>query len=186
MASTSHGGYLFRLESLSVARLVVLVREALRLEQEACADCSVRLSLMHPGRIVGVSYRAPFTGQEDPGRWYLTHHALARVLSRELSSAVHVYALDPDELEEVTSYAKGRRVGGERLEYAQVELPEDGDGDALELDKESWPIGHLARILGVERETLESIPRMQSVVLSLDEGASASLSWEVLLPPYSR
>ena len=125
MASTSHGGYLFRLESLTAARLLTLAREALRLEEESSADCSVRLSLMHPGKLVGVSYRAPFTGEEDSGRWYLTHHSLARLLSRELSSAVHVYALDPDELEEVTSYAKGRRVGGERLEYAHIELSED-------------------------------------------------------------
>jgi hypothetical protein len=182
MASTSHGGYLFRLESLTAARLLTLAREALRLEEESSADCSVRLSLMHPGKLVGVSYRAPFTGQEDSGRWYLTHHSLARLLSRELSSAVHVYALDPDELEEVTSYAKGRRVGGERLEYAHIELSEDD----LELEKESWPLGHLARILGVERDLLESIPRMRSVVLSLDEGVLVTSSWEVLLPPCPR
>ena len=187
MASTSHGGYLFRLEDLTMARLLALAKEALQLEQESSADCSVRLCLVHPGKIVGVCYEAPFTRQADPGRWYLTHHALARLLSRELSSAVHVYVLDPDELEEVTSYAKGRRVGGERLEYADIELPEEDDGGAaFELEKESWPVGHLARILGVERELLEGIPRLRAVALSFDEGALATSSWEVLLPPYPR
>src|SRR5262249_2169583 len=182
MASTGHGGYLFRLEALSVARLVAVAREALGLEQEGCAECFARLSLMHPGKIVVVSYRGPFSDEGDPGRWYLTHHALARLLSCELTSAVHAYALDPDELEEVTSYANGRRVGGERLEYAHVDVPDD-DNDFLEIEKENWPLGHLARILGVERDLLESIPGSTSVLLSLDEGAPQALSWETLLEP---
>ncbi len=182
MASTAHGGYLFRLERLSASRLTALAKEALVLEREQIPGCSILVSLVHPARIVRLAYRARFTERSNRARWYLTHHALARLLSSDLSSAVHVYALDPEELEEVTSYGKGRRVGGERLEYDQLELEGEG-GDlsdaAFNREKQRWPLGHLARILGVERRLLESIPELPKLPLSLDEAAPAS-AWDVL------
>jgi hypothetical protein len=117
-------------------------------------------------------------------QWYLTHHAFARLLSSESRSPVHVYALDPDQLEEVTSYGNGRRVGGERLEYHQLELPETEDGTltdaAFDREKQRWPLGHLGRILGVERRTLETIPELPKLPLSLDEAVPAS-AWDALL-----
>src|SRR6266849_577221 len=110
MASTAHGGYLFRLERLSASRLTALAKEALVLGREQIPGSSILVSLVHPARIVRLAYRARFTERSNRARWYLTHHALARLLSSDLSSAVHVYALDPEELEEVTSYGKGRKV----------------------------------------------------------------------------
>ena len=189
MASTAHGGYLFRLERLSASRLTALAKEALVLEREQIPGTSIQVSLVHPARIVRLAYRARFTERGNRARWYLTHHALARLLSSDLSSAVHVYALDPEELEEVTSYGKGRRVGGERLEYDQLELPEREDGVLSEVafnrEKQRWPLGHLARILGVERRLLESIPELPKLPLSLDEAAPAS-AWDVLFRQASR
>src|SRR5260370_18337948 len=132
MASTAHGGLLFRLERLSARRLTALAKEALVLEREQIPGRSILVSLVHPARIVRLAYRARFTERGNRARWYLTHHALARLLSSDLSSAVHVYALDPEELEEVTSYGKGRRVGGERLEDDHPQTPEAGDGGSAE------------------------------------------------------
>jgi hypothetical protein len=189
MASTAHGGYLFRLERLSASRLTALAKEALVLEREQIPGTSIQVSLVHPARIVRLAYRARFTDRGNRARWYLTHHALARLLSSDLSSAVHVYALDPQELEEVTSYGKGRRVGGERLEYDQLELPEGEDGVLSEAafyrEKQRWPLGHLARILGVERRLLESIPELPKLPLSLDQAAPAS-AWDLLFRQATR
>src|SRR5258707_3332323 len=132
MASTAHGGYLFRLERLSASRLTALAKEALVLEREPIPGTSIQVSLVHPARIVRLAYRARFTERGNRARWYLTHHALARLLSSDLSSAVHVYALDPEELEEVTSYGKGRRGGGGRLEYDQLPPAQRQDGGLSE------------------------------------------------------
>src|SRR5260370_22764043 len=123
MASTAHGGLLFRLERLSASRLTALAKEALVLEREQIPGTSIQVSLVHPARIVRLAYRARFTERGNRARWYLTHHALARLLSSDLSSAVHVYALDPEGLEEVTSYGKGRRGGGGRRRYGPPALP---------------------------------------------------------------
>jgi hypothetical protein len=182
MASPAHGGYLFRLERLSASRLVALAKDALELEREEIQGCSILVSLVHPARILRLAYRAPFTEVGNGAQWYLTHHAFARLLSSELSSPVHVYALDPEQLEEVTSYGNGRRVGGERLEYDQLELPET-DGTltdfAFDREKQRWPLGHLGRILGVERRLLETIPELPRLPLSLDEAVPAS-AWDAL------
>lgn len=184
MASTAHGGYLFRLETLSASRLVTLAKEALELEREEVQGCSIVVSLVHPARILRLAYRARFTEAGSGAQWYLTHHAFARLLSSELSSPVHVYALDPEQLEEVTSYGNGRRVGGERMEYDQLELPETEDGTvtdaAFDREKQRWPLGHLGRILGVERRLLETIPELPKLPLSLDAAVPAS-AWDALL-----
>src|SRR5260370_25707032 len=162
MASTAHGGYLFRLERLSASRLTALAKEALVLEREQIPGRSILVSLVHPARIVRLAYRARFTERSNRARWYLTHHALARLLSSDLSSAVHVYALDPEELEEVTSYGKGRRVGGERLEYDQLELPEGEGGGlsdaAFHLGKKPRPPAPPTPTLGMDRACAESTP----------------------------
>src|SRR5260370_15077585 len=161
MASTAHGGYLFRLERLSARRLTALAKEALVLEREQIPGSSILVSLVHPARIVRLAYRARFTERSNRARWYLTHHALARLLSSDLSSAVHVYALDPEELEEVTSYGKGRRGGGERLAYDQLELPAGEGGDlrdaAFNPQKQRWPLRPPAPTLGLEMRILDSI-----------------------------
>src|SRR5258708_21700764 len=123
MASTARGGHLCGLVRLSASRHRALAKEALVLEREQIPGSSILVSLVHPARIVRLAYRARFTERGNRARWYLTHHALARLLSSDLSSAVHVYALDPEELEEVTSYGKGRRAGGGPRAYDQPQMP---------------------------------------------------------------
>jgi hypothetical protein len=89
---------------------------------------------------------------------------------------VHAYAFDPEELEQVVTYGAGRRVGGETLRYDEAEIEDDAlSEEAFEKVRARWPIGHLGRLLGLERAELLRLPYARSVLIPLDEEASAGL-----------
>jgi hypothetical protein len=95
---------------------------------------------------------------------------------------VHAYAFDPDELEQVVTYADGRSVGGEALRYAEAELPEDEAGDEDEAFRRlqaGWPLGHLARVLGIVRDELLRIPRQSSALLDLMSPLAPRPLWQL-------
>jgi hypothetical protein len=138
-------------------------------------------------KVVRLSYVGPFTTGRQGAHWYAAHHALPRLLSRAANVTVHAYVYDPDEGEEVIAYGNGRRVGGERVVYEDVELPgrpEDVDDAAFKHMQERWPVGHLAYVFGLMRKELLRLPlTVSGRVLALDGSEQDSASvLEALLP----
>jgi hypothetical protein len=167
----AHGGYICKLSDLESVQIVQLARESLRMDGEDPDDASLLISFGARNRVARIAYDAPHTYGRRGARWYQNHHTLARVLSVELGFAVHAYVFDPEELEEVATYADGRRVGGERLVYDDADFPDVPDEESFDRLKERWPMGRLATILGIPREELLRLPRASSVLLSLSETA---------------
>jgi hypothetical protein len=179
----AHGGYLCRLDSLSPGQLISLAREALASDQASAEGCSIQVSALLPKRVVRLAFDAPHTYGRQGAHWYQTHHALARLLSLHRQVNVHAYVLDPDCFEEVATYGSGRRVGGDRVDYDELELCDEEaafDDQAFVRARERWPLGHLAQILGVSRDSLEMLPRARSYLLNLD-GTGPELAMSDLL-----
>jgi hypothetical protein len=168
----AHGGYLCRLEELDTSELVCLAREALVEDGVEPSDCSLLVSALERPRVLRLAYDGPHTYGRRGARWYETHHALARRLSTQLGSVVHAYVFDPDELEQVVGFGGGRKVGGERMRYEDAELPDEEDAEldeaSFEKLKTRWPLGHLAKVLGVPREELVRIARAPAALLDLN------------------
>ncbi len=187
----SHGGYLCRLDSIDARAIVRLARRALPMDGVTDrGDVSLLISVLADRKVVRFAYDAAFTYGRRGARWYEHHHALARLLSRELGTAVHAYVLDADDLEAVQSYGNGLPVGGERLSVVDAELPEELedlhalDDAAFERLKERWPLGHLARVYGVSREDLVRMPRAaRGVLVDLDSPRPADLEAASMLLP---
>lgn len=186
----SHGGYLCRLESIDAGKLVRLARRALPLDGVPDpSEVSLLVSVIPARKVVRLGYDAGFTYGRRGARWYDEHHQLARLASRDLGTVVHAYVYDADELEAVTSYGNGARVGGERLYVEDALLPDDElDDAAFEKLKQKWPLGYLARIYGVTRDELVRMPRYAvSVLLDLDAPAAEDLEkLESLIAPPQR
>jgi hypothetical protein len=182
----AHGGYLVRLESLGGLELIRLAREALALDGAPGAT-GLQVTVNRRRKVVRLAYVGPFTAGRQGAHWYGAHHALPRLLSRAANVTVHAYTYDPDEGEQVIAYGNGRRVGGERVVYEDVELPgrpEDVDEAAFKHMQERWPMGHLAYVFGLTRKELLRLPQAaQGRVLALegsDEDSAEVL--EALLP----
>ncbi|NVJ23453.1 MULTISPECIES: hypothetical protein [Myxococcus] len=163
-------------------------REALRLDGASGAT-GLQVSVNRRRKVVRLAYVGPFTQGRPGAHWYAAHHALPRLLSRAANATVHVYVFDPDEGEQVVAYGNGRRVGGERVVYDRVELPEgrpeDLDEAAFLHMQSRWPMGHLAHVFGLSRKELLRLPRAElGRVLSLEEETSADVesALEALLP----
>lgn len=182
----AHGGYLVRLESFSGLELVRLARQALALDLGVqTVGAELRVSVSHRRKVIRLAYSGAHEGGRRGAHWYAAHHALPRLLSREANLTVHAYVFDPDEGEEVIAYGNGRRVGGERLVYEDVELPcepEALDDAAFARLRSRWPMGHLAYIFNLSREELLALPHAPSTVLLDLEGTEAEGRLEALLP----
>ncbi|PTL82878.1 hypothetical protein [Vitiosangium sp. GDMCC 1.1324] len=167
----AHGGYLIRVESLGGLRLMALARQAL-VEDGAAEDTLLSVSVYRRRKIIRLALDGPHSAGRRGSHWYSEHHALARLLSRAAGVTVHSYVYDPQEYEEVMTFGGGHHVGGERLQYEEVELPEclDGefDDEAFARMQSRWPMGHLAWVYGVERELLLQLHRMQGTRLAID------------------
>lgn len=137
-------------------------------------------------KVVRLAFEGPFSSGRQGAHWYAAHHALPRLLSRAANVTVHAYVYDPDEGEEVLAYGNGRRVGGERVVYEDVELPgrpEDVDEAAFAHMQSRWPLGHLAYVFGLTRQELLRLPRGHGCVLTLaGSEAEADASLHALLP----
>ena len=147
---SSQGGYLCRSEHLASAHLADLAKQALEQDQQDPTGYVLVVAPM-PGRHL---VRLTFEGMEPS--WYLDHSALPQRLSLVHPLPVHAYVLQPDEFEAVAAYAGGHRVGGERLRYDDLDLSEEElRNDALFARLQaSWPLGHLAQVLGLTRQEL--------------------------------
>jgi len=178
----AHGGYLSRLEQLESSELIRLACQALAEDGQGVHSCSLAVSKVPRRSVIRLAFDSPHTYGRRGARWYEEHHALARLLSRELHTTIHAYVLDPEEFEQVVTYAGGGKVGGERLEYDQVDDPIDGSDEEFAELNARWPLGYLARILGVTREDLVKLPRAPSALLQLDR-ASPQGTLADLLPP---
>jgi hypothetical protein len=176
----SHGGYLCQYEDVDAAWLQHVARLALEEDGQSPDDAGLLVTILGGPRIVRFAWDAPFTYGRKGARWYLTHHSLARRLSEHLRLTVHAYAFDPDEVEQVIAFANGRRVGGELLKYEDVELPdEDADDDAFEKLQARWPLGYVARVLGIDRAELLRIPRKTSALIELGQRLSPQPLWQL-------
>jgi hypothetical protein len=181
----SHGGYVCQYEDVDASWLQRLARQALSEDGEAPEEVGLLVTVMGGPRIVRFAWDAPFTYGRAGARWYLAHHALARRLTEHLRVTVHAYSFDPDEGEQVVAWADGRRVGGDALRYAEAELVDDEAGDdeqAFRRLQSRWPLGHVARVLGIAREQLLRIPRQTTALISLDAPLEPQPLWQ-LLPP---
>src|SRR5690606_2629679 len=133
--------------------------------------------------VVRLAFGGPASLSGEPGaRWHAAHHLFASQLSLRGASAVRAYAVVPGAFEKVVTYGDGRSVGGETLDYADVDLPEEAleDDDAFALLQGSWPLGHLAHVFGLTREELLSLAN-PALRLALD-GSSGPARLETLLP----
>jgi hypothetical protein len=172
--SQAHGGYLCRLETLDGGELPRLARESLEADGQTPEGAGLLVSVVK--KVVRFAYDAPFTYGRRGAQWYGKHHALAARLSTAFGVTVHAYAFDPDELEQVVTYGAGNRVGGETLRYDEQEIEDDAlSEEAFEKIRARWPIGHLGRLLGLERSELLRLPYARSVLIALDEEATAGL-----------
>jgi hypothetical protein len=171
----AHGGYLLQTERLDLD-LTGAARLALLQDGQDPRDTSLLVSALTGGKVIRIAYDAPFTYGKKGAQWYRMHHALALILSSLVPLAVHAYVFDPDEMEGVTAYREGRKVGGDFLSYDTVDFPVDGkaklDDVAYEKMLASWPLGRLARIYGVPRSKLLALPRAQGVLMNLDESST--------------
>lgn len=179
----SHGGYLCQYEDVDAAWLQQVAREALLEDGQSPDDAALLVTVLGGPRIARFAFDGPFTYGRKGARWYLTHHALARRLSEHLRGAVHAYAFDPDEVEQVTAWANGRRVGGETLRYEDAELPDDEDDLAFHKAQAKWPLGYLARVLGIRREQLLRIPRQQTAFIDLRSALAPRPLWQLFPEP---
>jgi len=177
----AHGGYLSRLEQFGSSELIRLACRALAEDGQGVDSCSLAISRVPRRSVIRLAFDSPHTYGRRGARWYEEHHALARLLSREFHTTIHAYVLDPEEFEQVVTYASGGKVGGERLDYDEVDPPAGTDEEFEELNAR-WPLGYLARILGVTRDDLVKLPRAPSALLELD-GASPQGTLADLLPP---
>lgn len=176
----SHGGYLCQYEDVDVAWLQHVARLALEEDGRSPDEASLLVTVLGGPRIARFAWDAPFTYGRKGAQWYLTHHSLARRLSEHLRVTVHAYAFDPDEAEQVIAYADGRRVGGEMVRYQDAELPDDEDDDAaFERLQERWPLGHVARVLGINRSELLRIPRRSSALIDLATDLQPQPLWRL-------
>jgi hypothetical protein len=174
---SAHGGYLLRPESLRSLDLVEVARSALAFEGADPSDAAIQVSVLRSPGVLRVAFDAPFTPYGRRGAlWYRDHHAFARLASEHIAGAAHVYAIDADRFESVTSYASGHKVGGDSVVYDEVEMDfgdEDGtDVTAFEEMRARWPVGHLAQVFGLTRDELLHLPWNQSVLLQLGKGGA--------------
>jgi hypothetical protein len=137
----------------------MLAREALERDGQSAASAGLFVSADVPRRLVRLAYDAPHTYGAAGAEWYRHHHGLAAALSLSLEGTVHAYAFDPDAFEVVTAYGGGAAVGGETLLYEELDLDveelTEADFEAL---RERWPMGRLARLLGLSRDELLRLP----------------------------
>lgn len=182
----AHGGYLVRLERFAGVELIRLARQALAMDLGALVPgAALRVSVSHRRKVIRLAYVGAHEGGRRGAHWYAAHHSLPRLLSREANLTVHAYVFDPDEGEEVIAYGNGRRVGGERLVYEDVELPcgpEAFDDAAFARLRSRWPVGHLAYIFNLPREELLALPNSPASVLLDLEGEEAGERLDALLP----
>jgi hypothetical protein len=177
----AHGGYLFRAESLEGLDLQPLAREALQADGVSPASSGLFVSLDVDRRLVRLAYDGPHTYGPAGADWYRSHQALARALSGALPSTVHAYAFDPDRFEAVTAYGGGAVVGGETLLYEEQDLEvEELSEAAFEEERQRWPMGRLARLLGLSRQELLRLPYVPGALLPL-QGPKVDVT--TLLPP---
>ncbi len=149
--------------------MVRLARQALAEDGRDGESCSLAISRVPNKKVIRLAFDAPHTYGRRAAAWYQEHHAFARLLSAHFNTRVHAYAIDPEEFEQVSTYACGRPVGGDEIRYVDVDPPPDGAGDdAFEKIRSSWPLGHLARVLGVTRAELVRLPRFPTALLELD------------------
>lgn len=181
MRVEAHGGYLSRYEDVDVSWLQQLGRDAVESDGVDPQTCGLLVTVIPGQRVVRFAFDGPHTYGRQGARWYLNHHAFARRLSEHLNQTVSAYCFDPEELEQVVNYGNGRRVGGELLRYEDVELDDDADDDdvSFEAMKQKWPLGHLARVLGIERDTLIKVPRQSSALIELAAPTPAGPLWQM-------
>lgn len=175
----SHGGYLCQYSDVDAAWLQEIARQSLEEDGQSPDDTGLLVTVLGGPRIARFAWDAPFTYGRAGAQWYLTHHALARRLSEHLRVTVHAYAFDPDEVEQVIAYANGRRVGGELLRYEEVDLPDDDDDATFERLQQKWPLGYVARVLGIDRAELLRIPRNSSALLDLKRPQAPQPLWQL-------
>jgi hypothetical protein len=187
----AHGGYLSRYEDVDTAWLAKIAREALQEDGEGPEDCGLLVTVLPGPRVVRFAFDGPHTYGRAGARWYMNHHEFPRRLSEHLAGAVHAYVFDPDDLELVVSYGNGRHVGGETLHYEDADFDEDAEGElSFQRMKNKWPMGHLAKVLGVTREDLIRLPRQKTALLDLGKEVSAGPLWhhfpQALTAPFKR
>lgn len=179
----AHGGYLFRAESLAGLDLQGLARVALETDGQSPSAAGLFVSLDVARRLVRLAYDGPHTYGPAGAAWYQAHHALAVALSAQPLGTIHAYAFDPDRFESVTAYGAGAKVGGETLLYEEQDVEVEALSEAdFEAVRQRWPMGRLARLLGLGREELLRLPYSAGALVPL-EGPSVDVAALLLAAP---
>jgi hypothetical protein len=172
----AHGGYLLRTEGLAGVSLQQLGRAALEADGQSPTAAALLVSVDTERKLVRLAYDGPHTYGPAGAQWYREHQALAAALSSAFEATVHAYAFDPDRFEAVTAYGAGAPVGGETLVYEERDLEvEELSDEEFEALRNSWPMGRLARLLGLSREELLRLPYAPGTLLPL-EGPEVDLA----------
>lgn len=132
---------------------------------------SLHVTVIRRRKVVRLALLGWAPAERAGASWYAEHQALPRLLSRAANATVHAYVYEPTEREEVIAYGNGRRVGGDQVEYSDVEMSgeEELDDAAFTRMRARWPMGHLAYVFGLTRDELLGLPRSSpAVVLPLD------------------
>ena len=173
----AHGGYLCRIEGFGELDLAALAREALSQDGQSAEGCALSLCAIPRRKVVRLAFDAPFTYGPAGARWYESHHALARLLSEAVRTTVHAYLFAPNQGEQVVGYGAGHKVGGDAITYADVDCDLELDDEAYAKLAARWPLGHLAYVYGVSRESLLALPRSKSVLVELASPAALKELW---------
>ncbi len=163
-----------------------LGRAALEADGQSPAAAALLVSVDTGRKLFRLAYDGPHTYGPAGAQWYREHQSLAASLSSAFGATVHAYAFDPDRFEAVTAYGAGAPVGGETLVYEERDLEvEELSDEEFEALRDSWPMGRLARVLGLSREELLRLPYVPGTLLSLEgpEVDLASLLPQATPPP---
>ena len=146
-------------EHLASVDLTTVARAVLAQEQRPVDGAALMVSPSAVANVVRVAFDV--SQSKDIKGWNGVHRGLAQALSQGARAPVHAYLFMPWEGEEVGTFAAGRKVGGDRVVYLEEE-PEDDDvvdDEHFARLQDSWPLGRLARVLGLRRAELLRLAR---------------------------
>lgn len=180
----AHGGYLVRVESFRGLDIAGLARACLALEGVSPRGVCLHVTAHPKRKVVRLAFRGGAIPSGIAGaQWHAEHQQLAAMLSLRCGAAVQAYSLVSGAFEQVVTYGDGRKVGGERLEYADVELSEEAmlDDEAFARVQRSWPLSHLAHVFGLTRELLISLATLRGLSITLEDEVAVD-DLDALLP----
>ncbi len=183
MNSASVGACLFRQLDVELGWLQQLTLDSLRECGESTGTAGVAIRPLNQ-TLVAVSVECQVDDSRFSAAWHRQQKTWPTRLSSQLTNPIHLVAYERDEFELVRTYARGKAVGGERVEYDACDVPDTDEGFAAM--KAEWPFSRLAKIVGCTRKDLERMHRKVPLFVPC-EGPLSNLSiWMALQSDHRR